>query len=110
MLGRGGFYGFVWTRRGRPELEAGLRFPGGRWGLQRPWRHGDDGDVHGGLPRGGHGMVVGCAWVRVFLVAGDKALAYALQVWGAMVDGEVRRQSETERGESSPWVAWKSGW
>ena len=55
-------------------------------------------------------MVAGCAWVRVFLVAGDKALAYALQVWGAMVDGEVRRQSETERGESSPWVAWKSGW
>ena len=55
-------------------------------------------------------MVVGCAWVHVFLVAGDKALAYVLQVWGAMVDGEVRRQRETERGESSPWVAWKSGW
>ena len=43
-------------------------------------------------------MVSGCAWVRVFLVAGDKALAYALQVWSAMADGEVRRQRETERG------------
>ena len=36
--------------------------------------------------------------VHVFLVAGDKALAYALQVWSAMADGEVRRQRETERG------------
>ena len=44
-------------------------------------------------------MVAGCAWVRVFLVAGDKALAYALQVWSAMADGEVRRQRETGRGE-----------
>ena len=55
-------------------------------------------------------MVAGCAWVRVFLVAGDKALAYALQVWGAMADGEVRWQRETGRGKSSPWVASKSGW
>ena len=29
--------------------------------------------------------------VCVFLVAGDKALAYALQVWSTMADGEVRR-------------------
>ena len=36
--------------------------------------------------------------VRVFLVAGDKTLAYALQVWSAMADGEVRRQRETKRG------------
>ena len=43
-------------------------------------------------------MVAGCAWVRVFLVAEDKALACALQVWGAMADGEVRRQRETGRG------------
>ena len=43
-------------------------------------------------------MVAGCAWVHVFLVAGDKALAYALQVWGAMADGEVRRQREIGRG------------
>ena len=54
-------------------------------------------------------MVTGCAWVRVFLVAGDKALAYALQVWSAMADGEVRQQRETGRG-GSPWVAWKNGW
>ena len=54
-------------------------------------------------------MVTGCVWVRVFLVAGDKALAYALQVWSAMADGEVRRQRETGRG-GSPWVAWKNGW
>ena len=54
-------------------------------------------------------MVAGCVWVRVFLVAGDKALAYALQVWSAMADGEVRRQRETRRG-GSPWVAWKNGW
>ena len=54
-------------------------------------------------------MVAGCAWVRVFLVARDKALAYALQVWSAMADGEVRRQRETGRG-GSPWVAWKNGW
>ena len=33
-------------------------------------------------------MLAGCAWVRVFLVAGDKALAY----------GEVRWQRETGRG------------
>ena len=54
-------------------------------------------------------MVTGCAWVHVFLVAGDKELAYALQVWGTMVDGEVRRQKETRRG-GSPWVARKNGW
>ena len=45
-------------------------------------------------------MVAGCAWVRVFLVAGDKALAYALQVWSAMAD-KVRfggGQRKTERG------------
>jgi len=48
-------------------------------------------------------MVMGCAWVRVFLVAEDKALACALQVWGAMADGEVRRQRETGRGAHRGW-------
>ena len=43
-------------------------------------------------------MVAGCAWVCVFLVAGDKALAYALSGWSAMADGEVRRQREIGRG------------
>ena len=43
-------------------------------------------------------MVAVVRVVRVFLVAGDKALAYALQVWSAMADGEVRRQRETGRG------------
>ena len=51
-----------------------------------------------GLQRGSHGMVAVVRVVRVFLVAGDKALAYALQVWSAMADGEVRRQRETGRG------------
>ena len=55
-------------------------------------------------------MLLTCARVRVFLVAGGKALAYALQVWSAMADGEVRRQRETGRGGGSPWVAWKNGW
>jgi len=41
--------------------------------------------------------------VRVFLVAGDKALAYALQVWSAMANGEVRRQRETGRGAHRGW-------
>jgi len=54
-------------------------------------------------------MVAGCAWVRVFLVAGDKALVYAVQVWSTMADGEVRRQRERLEG-GSPWVAWKNGW
>ena len=43
-------------------------------------------------------MVAVVRVVRVFLVAGDKALAYALQVWSAMADDEVRRQRETGRG------------
>ena len=55
-------------------------------------------------------MVAVVRVVRVFLVVGDKALAYALQVWGAMADGVVRLQRETGWGKSSPWVAWKSGW
>ena len=51
-----------------------------------------------GLQRGSHDMVAVVRVVRVFLVAGDKALAYALQVWSAMADDEVRRQRETGRG------------
>ena len=47
--------------------------------------------------------------VRVFLVAGDKTLAYALQVWSAMADGEVRRQRETgwglTMGGMEEWMA-----
>ena len=43
------------------------------------------------LQRGSHDMVAVVRVVRVFLVAVDKALAYALQVWSAMADGEVRR-------------------
>ena len=42
-------------------------------------------------------MVVVVRVVHVFLVARDKALAYALQVWSAMADGEVRRQRGIER-------------
>ena len=63
-----------------------------------------------GLQQGSHGMVAIVRMVRVFLVAGDKTLAYALQVWSAMADGEVRWQRETGRGGGSPWVAWKNGW
>ena len=56
-------------------------------------------------------MLLTCARVHVFLVAGGKALAYALQVWSAMADGEVWRQRERpEGGKNSLWVAWKSGW
>ena len=36
--------------------------------------------------------------MHVFLVAGDKALAYALQVWSATADGEVQRQRERLEG------------
>ena len=50
------------------------------------------------LQRGSHDMVAVVRVVRVFLVAVDKALAYALQVWSAMADDEVRRQRETGRG------------
>ena len=48
-------------------------------------------------------MVAVVRVVRVFLVAGDKALAYALQVWSAMANGEVRRQRETGRGAHRGW-------
>jgi len=51
-----------------------------------------------GLQRGSHGIVAVVRVVHVFLVAGGKALAYALPVWSAMADGEVRWQRETGRG------------
>ena len=57
--------------------------------------------VRYGLRWGGHGVLLTCARVHVFLVARGKALAYALQVWSAMADGEVRRQRESERGEKA---------
>ena len=53
-------------------------------------------------------MVAAVRVVRVSLVGGDKARAYALSGWSAMAVGEVRRQREAGRG--LPWVAWKTRW
>ena len=54
-------------------------------------------------------MVAVVRMVRVFLVAGGKALAYALPVWSAMADDEVQRQRETRRrltmGGMEEWMA-----
>ena len=60
---------------------------------------------------GSRGVVM--AWSRgvrgcMCIPRPEMALAYALQVWCAMADGEVRRQRETGRG-GSPWVLWKRG-
>ena len=50
------------------------------------------------LQRGSHGMVAVVHVVRVFLVAGDKALAYALSGWSAMADKVMSGGGKGETG------------